>query len=61
LENKSVPFFLVPFFLELRDLLQSKPVVSTPVTRMVNSADGVRYVREVDVGRWIGADKFSGK
>ena len=45
---------------ELRGLLQSKTVVSTPVTRMVDSADGVRYVREVDVGRSIGTDKFSG-
>ncbi len=45
---------------ELRGLLQSKTVVSTPVTRMVDSADGVRYVREVEVGRSIGTDKFSG-
>ncbi|MFZ4967848.1 hypothetical protein ACL9RJ_26700 [Pseudomonas sp. Mn2068] len=45
---------------QLRGLLQSKAVVSTPVTRMVDSADGVRYVREVDVGRSIGTDKFSG-
>ena len=45
---------------ELRGLLQSNAVVSTPVTRMVYSADGMRYVREVDVGRSIGTDKFSG-
>jgi filamentous hemagglutinin len=34
--------------------------VSTPVTRIVDSADGVRYVREVDVGRSIDTDKFNG-
>jgi filamentous hemagglutinin len=45
---------------ELRGLLQSKAVVSTPVTRIVESADGVRYVREVDVQHIIGTDKFSG-
>jgi len=45
---------------ELRGLLQNKTVVSTPVTRMIDNADGVRYVREVDVGRSIGTDKFSG-
>ena len=45
---------------ELRGLLQSNAVVSTPVTRMVYSAYGMRYVREVDVGRSIGTDKFSG-
>lgn len=44
---------------ELRGLLQSKAVVSTPVTRIVESADGVRYVREVDVQHIIGTDKFS--
>lgn len=44
----------------MRGLLQNKTVVSTPVTRMIDSADGVRYVREVDVGRSIGTDKFSG-
>lgn len=45
---------------ELRILLQSKSVVNTPVTRVVDSADGMRYVREVSVGRSIGVDKFSG-
>lgn len=45
---------------ELHGLLQSKTVVSTPLTRMVDNADGVRYVREVDVGRSIGMDKFTG-
>jgi len=45
---------------ELRSLLQSEEVVSTPITRTIDSADGVRYVREVDIGHSIGVDKFSG-
>ena len=44
---------------ELKSLLQSKDVVKTPVTRTLDSADGIRYVREVDVGRNIGLDKFN--
>lgn len=34
-------------------------MVSTPVTRILPSADGPRYVREVDLGRNIGTDKFN--
>ena len=45
---------------DLRTLLQSPTVVQTPVTRTLQSADGIRYVREVNVGRPIGTDKFSG-
>ncbi|UZE31254.1 two-partner secretion domain-containing protein [Pseudomonas asplenii] len=45
---------------ELRSILQSDTVVSTPITRTIDSADGVRYVREVDVGHSIGVDKFNG-
>lgn len=44
----------------MRGLLQSKAVVSTPVIRIVESADGVRCVREVDVKHFIGTDNFSG-
>ena len=44
---------------ELKSLLQSKDVVKTPVTRTLDSADGIRYVREVNVGRNIGLDKFN--
>ncbi|WP_371924059.1 hemagglutinin repeat-containing protein [Pseudomonas sp. IC_126] len=46
---------------ELRTLLQSKEVVSAPVTRTLESAQGIRYVREVNLGRPIGIDKFSGQ
>lgn len=45
---------------EQRSILQSDTVVSTPITRTIDSAHGVRYVREVDVGYSIGVDKFSG-
>ncbi|MFK1164208.1 DUF637 domain-containing protein, partial [Pseudomonas aeruginosa] len=46
---------------ELRTLLQSKEVVSAPVTRMLESAQGNRYVREVNLSGPIGIDKFSGQ
>lgn len=46
---------------ELRTLLQSKEVVSAPVTRTLESAQGIRYVREVNLSRPIGIDKFSGQ
>lgn len=42
-------------------LLQSKLVVNTPVTRLVESADGLRYLRQVNVGTNIGFDKFAGR
>nr|WP_309546812.1 hemagglutinin repeat-containing protein [Rhizobium rhizogenes]QCL09198.1 filamentous hemagglutinin family N-terminal domain protein [Rhizobium rhizogenes]QCL09830.1 filamentous hemagglutinin family N-terminal domain protein [Rhizobium rhizogenes] len=45
---------------ELRQLLQSPQVVQTPVTRTLESADGIRYVREVTFGTPIGTDKFNG-
>jgi hypothetical protein len=44
---------------ELRSILQSKEIVQSPVTRILDSADGPRYVREIDFGRQIGIDKFS--
>ncbi|MDT3423288.1 filamentous hemagglutinin [Pseudomonas protegens] len=55
-KNKSQ--FTVPQE-ELRQILQSKEVVSTPITKILPSADGPRYVREVDLGRSIGTDKFN--
>ncbi|WP_143012368.1 hypothetical protein [Methylobacterium phyllostachyos] len=33
---------------ELRDLLQSPSVVEAPITKTINSKDGVRYTREVN-------------
>ena len=44
---------------EIRTLLQSKTVINTPITRIVESKQGDRYVREVNVGREIGTDKFN--
>ncbi|RXE57559.1 adhesin [Acetivibrio mesophilus] len=44
---------------ELKSLLQSNDIVKTPVTRTLDSADGIRYVREIDVGYNIGIDKFN--
>jgi filamentous hemagglutinin len=42
---------------ELRDILQSKEVVGSPVVRILESARGPRYVREVTLGgRNIGID-----
>jgi hypothetical protein len=45
---------------ELRSLLQSKRVVQTPVTGMLNSAGGNRFVGEVTFDVPIGLDKYSG-
>ena len=44
---------------ELRSLLQNKKVVDSPVVRTFDSVDGIRYVREINVGRNIGLDKFN--
>ncbi|WCR26049.1 hypothetical protein L3476_22615 [Paenibacillus thiaminolyticus] len=44
---------------ELRSILSDKNVVSTPVTRTLDSADGIRYVREVTLDKPIGTDKFN--
>ncbi len=44
---------------ELRGVLQSKDVVTTPITRTLQSTEGTLYVREVDLGRQIGLDKFN--
>ena len=44
---------------ELRTLLSSKGVVQTPVTRVIESADGPRYLRQVETGSSIGFDKFN--
>jgi filamentous hemagglutinin len=46
---------------ELKAILQSKEVVQSPVSRILESADGPRYVREIDLGRSIGLDKFSSR
>jgi filamentous hemagglutinin len=44
---------------DLRSLLQDPNTISTPITREIPSADGIRYVREIDVGKAIGTDKYS--
>lgn len=46
---------------ELRGLLRSKLVVNSPVTRLVESDDGLRYLRQVDIGSIIGFDRFAGR
>jgi hypothetical protein len=46
---------------EFRTILQSKTVVNSPVSRILESANGPRYVRDIDLGRVIGIDKFSGQ
>lgn len=45
---------------ELRSLLGSRQVVGSPVVRTLESADGTRFLRQVDIGRTIGVDKFTG-
>ncbi|MFC6335241.1 hypothetical protein ACFP56_21685, partial [Paenibacillus septentrionalis] len=44
---------------ELRSLLSSKDIVNSPVIRSIDSADGIRYVREVTLDKTIGLDKFN--
>jgi filamentous hemagglutinin len=44
---------------ELSSLLSSKDIVNSPVIRSLDSADGVRYVREVTLDKPIGLDKFN--
>jgi len=44
---------------ELRRTLQSKAVVNSPIARTINTGDGIRYIREVDIGHPIGIDKFN--
>lgn len=46
---------------ELRTLLQSERVIHAPIARTAESfGAGTIYVREVNVGRVIGMDKFNG-
>ena len=44
---------------ELKSILQSKNVVNTPVTRILESSKGARYLREVNLQTTIGLDKFN--
>lgn len=44
---------------DLANLLQNPNTVSTPITRTIQSDNGVSYVREVNTGRTIGTDKFN--
>lgn len=45
---------------QLRSLLGSKQVVGSPVVRTLESADGMRFVRQIDDGYTIGVDRFTG-
>lgn len=44
---------------EVRSLLQEKATVGSPVTKVVESTAGPRFVRNVETGRIIGYDKFN--
>lgn len=44
---------------DLVTLLQSPSTVSTPVIRTIQSGSNINYVREVNVGKVVGTDKFS--
>ncbi|WP_245001887.1 DUF637 domain-containing protein [Cupriavidus pinatubonensis] len=44
---------------DLTKLLQSRTTVSTPVTRTIPSGNDINYVREVNAGQVVGADKFN--
>ena len=44
---------------ELRELLQSKDIVRSPIIRELQSKEGVQYVREINIGRPIGLDKYA--
>ncbi|MFV8603044.1 DUF637 domain-containing protein, partial [Ralstonia pseudosolanacearum] len=44
---------------DLVTLLQSPSTVSTPVIRTIQSGSNTNYVREVNVGKVVGTDKFS--
>ena len=43
---------------ELRTLLTSQPVVSSPIVRTIQSSGGPQYVREILFSYPIGSDKF---
>ncbi|VVP22454.1 hypothetical protein PS903_03836 [Pseudomonas fluorescens] len=45
---------------ELRTIIQSKEVVSTPITKLLSSQQGTRYAREITLNNNIGIDKFTG-
>ncbi|CAK7040703.1 MAG: hypothetical protein DELT_00769 [Desulfovibrio sp.] len=44
---------------EVRQLLQSDAVVKSPIIGELASTQGPRFVREVDMGRVVGVDKFT--
>lgn len=39
--------------------MQSKEVVKSPISRVINSNDGLRYERVITLNKNIGYDKFS--
>ncbi|CNI41111.1 Uncharacterised protein [Yersinia thracica] len=45
---------------ELKVVLQDKNIVQTRISRVIQSNDGPRYERVIDMGRNIGFDRFSG-
>jgi hypothetical protein len=57
--SKKASQFTIPQD-ELRTLLQSQKVVETPISSVLASASGNRYVRVVNIRKPIGLDKFNG-
>ncbi|MCI1016887.1 adhesin [Herbaspirillum sp. C7C2] len=45
---------------ELADILMDGKTVATPVTKIVKSGDSFNYVRELNLGKAVGTDKFNG-
>ena len=44
---------------ELKTILQSNEVSKVPISRVIDSADGLRYERVITFDKHIGVDKFS--
>lgn len=44
---------------DLTNILQRRETVSTSVSKVIEISDGLRYIREINVRRVIGADKFN--
>jgi filamentous hemagglutinin len=40
-------------------MLSNKYIVNSPVIRSIDSVNGIRYVREVNLNKSIGLDKFN--
>jgi filamentous hemagglutinin len=43
---------------QIKELLSNSDVIRAPVTRKLESPTGTNYVRQLDVGRVIGRDRY---